>query len=502
MALVLANRVQETTTTTGTGTITLAGAVSGYQSFAVIGNGNTTYYTITSGSAWEVGIGTYTSAGTTLARTTILASSAAGAAITLAGTSNVFADYPADRAVSTDNTATLTNKTLSLEAYSTAATVTAGTNAQGQGPLTNDINIITTTATNPSGVTLPTAFVGARITVINKGTNTVNIYPASGAAINTSATNAAISCAQDASVTFVAISTTTWYTVGGYSTLSPGYVPASQGGTGISGVAPFNSNGAVYVSTPNSLTTGTLPTLAGGTGSSTTPTAGQIPIGNGTSYTANTLTAGSGITITNGSGTVTIAASGGGGGGAVTLVGSYSASIYKGLPPFSLASLGTLTSGAGRFMIVLDGINVGSTASIGLVFGSSGGSAITSGYNFTQITGNTSSGSFTPSGISNGGAGGSNFPLTTGSGLLVGGVPPYLMSGWIEVISSQPSGAFNPTFQIYGQITFVSATGAFTTYNTVAVNGVLPGVSVTTPYFALYTSASSVGGTMYAYQVT
>jgi hypothetical protein len=100
MALVLANRVQETTTTTGTGTITLAGAVSGYQSFAAIGNGNTTYYTITSGTDWEVGIGTYTSSGTTLARTTILSSSASGSAITLAGTSTVFVTYPSEKSIS------------------------------------------------------------------------------------------------------------------------------------------------------------------------------------------------------------------------------------------------------------------------------------------------------------------------------------------------------------------------------------------------------------------
>jgi hypothetical protein len=99
MALVLADRVQETTTTTGTGTITLAGAVVGYQSFSVIGNGNTTYYCVTSGANWEVGIGTYTASGTTLARTTILTSSAAGAAITLAGTSVVFCVYPAGKSV-------------------------------------------------------------------------------------------------------------------------------------------------------------------------------------------------------------------------------------------------------------------------------------------------------------------------------------------------------------------------------------------------------------------
>jgi len=100
MALVLADRVQETTTTTGTGTITLAGAVSGFQSFAVIGDTNTTYYTITSGTAWEVGVGTYNSAGSgTLTRDTVLASSTGGTAISLTGTSNVFVTYPSAKAV-------------------------------------------------------------------------------------------------------------------------------------------------------------------------------------------------------------------------------------------------------------------------------------------------------------------------------------------------------------------------------------------------------------------
>lgn len=99
MALIIADRVQETTTTTGTGTINLAGASVQYQTFiSAIGNGNTTYYGITSGngSDWEVGIGTVTS-GTpnTLSRTTIIASSNSGAAITLSGTSTVFGNAPA-----------------------------------------------------------------------------------------------------------------------------------------------------------------------------------------------------------------------------------------------------------------------------------------------------------------------------------------------------------------------------------------------------------------------
>ncbi len=100
MALILADRVQETTTTTGTGTVTLAGAVSGFQSFSAIGNANSTYYTITGGTDFEVGIGTYTSSGTTLSRTTVLSSSNSGSLVNFsAGTKNVFVTYPASLAV-------------------------------------------------------------------------------------------------------------------------------------------------------------------------------------------------------------------------------------------------------------------------------------------------------------------------------------------------------------------------------------------------------------------
>jgi hypothetical protein len=100
MALVLADRVQETTTTTGTGTVTLAGAVTGFQSFAAVGNGNSTYYTITGTSEWEVGIGTYTSSGTTLSRTIVLSSSNSGSLVNFsAGSKNVFVTYPASLAV-------------------------------------------------------------------------------------------------------------------------------------------------------------------------------------------------------------------------------------------------------------------------------------------------------------------------------------------------------------------------------------------------------------------
>lgn len=102
MALVLKDRVKETSTTAGTGTLTLAGASAGFQSFAAIGNGNTTYYAIVDPTAgtWEVGIGTYTSSGTTLSRDTVLSSSNSDSLVTFSSNSkDVFVTYPSEKSV-------------------------------------------------------------------------------------------------------------------------------------------------------------------------------------------------------------------------------------------------------------------------------------------------------------------------------------------------------------------------------------------------------------------
>ena len=111
MALVINDRVKETSTTTGTGTLNLAGAETGYESFvAGIGTTNTTYYAIELNSAgeYEVGIGTVTDASPdTLSRTTIISSSNSDAAVNFsAGTKNVFCTLPAKRTVSPVMTAT------------------------------------------------------------------------------------------------------------------------------------------------------------------------------------------------------------------------------------------------------------------------------------------------------------------------------------------------------------------------------------------------------------
>lgn len=106
MPLVLKDRVKETSVTAGTGALTLAGAASGFQSFSVIGNGNTTFYAIVDSTAgtWEVGVGTYTSAGTSLSRDTVLESSSGGSLINFSSNSkDVFVTYPAEYAVVASN---------------------------------------------------------------------------------------------------------------------------------------------------------------------------------------------------------------------------------------------------------------------------------------------------------------------------------------------------------------------------------------------------------------
>ena len=117
MAFILADRVRETASAPGTGTVTLLGAVTGYQTFSAgIGANNTTYYVVAdqSGTNWEVGLGTIGAGGTTLARTTVLSSSNSGSLVNFSsGTQDVFCDYPAGKAVYKDASNNVTGYAIS-----------------------------------------------------------------------------------------------------------------------------------------------------------------------------------------------------------------------------------------------------------------------------------------------------------------------------------------------------------------------------------------------------
>jgi len=188
MAFVIADRVQETSTSTGSGTIVLAGAVTGYQSFAVIGNTNTTYYTIAdqSGSNWEVGIGTYYLANTSLARTTVLASSNANTAVNFGvGTKAVFVTYPAERAIYADssNITTVTNFA-SGNVLITGGTI-SGANFTGLGTMsTQNANAVTIT-----GGTLNNVIIGGTTAANGTFTNVIalNHIATANIAVNTAA---------------------------------------------------------------------------------------------------------------------------------------------------------------------------------------------------------------------------------------------------------------------------------------------------------------------------
>jgi hypothetical protein len=130
MALIVKDRVQEISTTVGTGTLTLGGAVLGFQSFAAIGDANTTYYAIVDPVTydWEVGIGTYTSSGTTLSRDTVLSSSTGASPVSfVAGTKNVFCTYPSERAVYLDSAGSFPVQNTFDTLNATTAVLTAGT---------------------------------------------------------------------------------------------------------------------------------------------------------------------------------------------------------------------------------------------------------------------------------------------------------------------------------------------------------------------------------------
>jgi hypothetical protein len=335
MALVLADRVQQTGTANTTVSFTFSGTVSGYQAFTVIGNANTTYYgaTDTAGN-WEVGIGTYTLVGTLLTRNTILSSSNAGAAVTFSGTVTVFVTYPSSRSIYANGTTlTATNSsilpvasggtgvaTLTGLAYGNATSAfSAATAAQvvsviGTTAVTNATNASNLTGGNITGNYSLSNTTSPNTVHLQFGDNSGWIYRFMTNVAGTPTTRFSFTDSGN----FTAVGTvagtniTSAGNVTGTSTNVTGVVAAANGGTGQSSYAVGD---LVYASTTTALSkladvatgnalisggvgvapsygkigltthvSGTLPIANGGTNGTATPTLGGVIVGTGTAY--------------------------------------------------------------------------------------------------------------------------------------------------------------------------------------------------------------------------
>lgn len=291
MALVVKDRVKETTVTTGTGTLTLGGAVTGFQTFsAVLSNADTTYYAIfeSSTGAFEVGLGAFTSSGTTLSRDTILESSNAGSAINLtAGAADVFITQPAEKAVYLDAAGSVTSSAGQIDisdfnndaGYSTTTgTVTsvaasAGTGVSISGSPITTTGTLTITNTAPDQTVVLTA--GANVTV-------TGTYPSFTIASSDQFTGTVTSVGGTGNVNGITLSGTVTssgnLTLGGtlsnvsLTTQVTGTLPVANGGTGITS---FGSGVATFLGTPSSSNLAAAVTDETGSGSlvfATSPT--------------------------------------------------------------------------------------------------------------------------------------------------------------------------------------------------------------------------------------
>ena len=233
MAFLVNDRVKETSTTTGTGTLSLAGAVSGFQTFvAGIGNSNVTYYAIVndSGTEFEIGIGTVTDASPdTLSRTTILESSNSDSAVDFsAGTKTVFCTLPASKAVFEDNNNDVTLPD-DLILGSDSAVLKFGNDSDITITHAADTGLTTNGTFQATTITATTAFVPDASDGAALGTSSLefsDLFLADGAVIN-------FGDDQDINITHVAdtgLTTNADFTVGDDLTVSGGVIELKNTG--------------------------------------------------------------------------------------------------------------------------------------------------------------------------------------------------------------------------------------------------------------------------------
>ena len=180
MAFVLPDRVKETCTSPGTGNVSTLGAVSGFQTFASVGVGNTTYYAIEdqSGGAgrWETGIGTY-SATNTLQRTSVISSSNSNSLVNFnSGTQNVFVTFPANRTLAAYSMfgffpGTTTSQTGTLRKYASSAYVITLISAWATGNVPSN----TTLTIKKNGTSIGTAVISSGASTGNSGAVSLSV---------------------------------------------------------------------------------------------------------------------------------------------------------------------------------------------------------------------------------------------------------------------------------------------------------------------------------------